>query len=88
MALYNLFLFLVVRERSYLYYVMLTALLALFWLSASGYLADLFWSSERAIPTRSTFTCCWGPGSVTCASRSPFWKRRAMRQSTIGCCTC
>jgi len=62
MALYNLFLFLVVRERSYLYYVMLTALLALFWLSASGYLADLFWSSERAYPHAIDFYLLLGAG--------------------------
>ncbi len=62
MALYNLFLFLAVRERSYLYYVMLTALLALFWLSASGYLADLFWPINRAYPHAIDFYLLLGAG--------------------------
>ncbi|WP_245771861.1 sensor histidine kinase [Rhodothermus profundi] len=62
MALYNLFLFLVVRERSYLYYVMLTALLALFWLSASGYLADLFWPANRTYPHSLDFYLLLGAG--------------------------
>ncbi|AEN73540.1 integral membrane sensor signal transduction histidine kinase [Rhodothermus marinus SG0.5JP17-172] len=62
MALYNLFLFLVVRERSYLYYVMLTALLALFWLSAAGYLADLFWPIDRAYPHAIDFYLLLGAG--------------------------
>lgn len=43
LGLYNLFLFVTVRSRPYLYYVLITFFWALFWVTALGYHLDLGW---------------------------------------------
>lgn len=43
MALYNLFLYLSIRDRSYLYYVVMVLAVGAFWMTGYGYTLDVLW---------------------------------------------
>lgn len=54
MAVYNLFLFLGTRERSYLYYVLFSLSIGMFQWVQQGFAYQLFWPSEVAWQNRAT----------------------------------
>ena len=66
LALYNLFLFFVIRDRAYLYYALFQLSFALFQLGANGYGYEFLWPDRAGDSTSITYIFAYLPGVFLC----------------------